>query len=73
MGKRTYGSLAEYLKATGQTQADVADLLGIPQGQFSLYVRRLQEPRLGVALRIAARTGVTLEGLRSLDRIEAAS
>lgn len=60
---RRYPTLAAYLQGTGQTQYAFARALNIQQGQLSLYVRRLREPRLSTALRISKVTGVPLEAL----------
>lgn len=61
--KKAYPSLTAYLKATKQTQDDLAAALGIRQGQLSRYVRGETMPRPKMALKIAAHTGVPVSAL----------
>ena len=63
MRHRTYPSLAAYLRGTGTTQVELADLLGFTQGYMSKLVRRLQQPSLPEALRISKLTKVPVEAL----------
>jgi transcriptional regulator with XRE-family HTH domain len=60
---RTYGSLAEYLTDTGQTQEALADALGISQPAISAYVAGRTMPRPALALRLSKHTGVPVEAL----------
>lgn len=61
--KRRYESLAAYLKATGTTQEQLAEAVGVRQGLISKYVRGQQTPRLALALKLSKHTGVPLEAL----------
>lgn len=61
--KRRYESLAAYLKATGKTQEQLAEAIGVRQGLISKYVRGAQTPRLAIALKLHKLTGVPLEAL----------
>jgi transcriptional regulator with XRE-family HTH domain len=56
-----FPSLAEYLAATGITQAGLAQALDITEAQVSRIVRGLQVPRPGLLARIVERTGVAPE------------
>ena len=67
--RRRYESLAAYLKATGQTQEQLAAAVGVRQGLISKYVRGAQTPRLAIAIKLNKITGVPLG---SLTRKEAA-
>lgn len=63
MTKRSFATLTEYLEATGTTQMELAARVGVSQAQMSHLVRRFVEPKLGLALRLHAETGVPLEAL----------
>lgn len=60
---KRYTSLAAYLKATKQTQEQLAAAVGVRQGLISKYVRGAQTPRLAIAIRLNKVTGVPLECL----------
>jgi transcriptional regulator with XRE-family HTH domain len=60
---KRYPSLAAYLTATGQTQAQFAKRFGLTQGMVSRYVSGQVLPRPKMALRISAATGVTIESM----------
>ena len=63
MAKVVHRTLAEYLKATGTTQLALAKQLGISPIQVSYLVRRVIEPKVGLALRVHEATGVPLEAM----------
>jgi transcriptional regulator with XRE-family HTH domain len=64
---KRYPSLAAYLAGTGRTQEQLAADLGVRQGLISKYVRGEQTPRLDLAIRLSAITGVPLEALTRRD------
>jgi transcriptional regulator with XRE-family HTH domain len=61
MTKRATRTIADYMKETGKTQADLADLVGVSEGMMSLILRGFRQPSLDVALRIEKETGVPVE------------
>ena len=63
MTRRTYPDLRGFLEGTGTTQAEMAEALGLSQGQISKLVRGLQQPSLDLALRIARYARVPVESL----------
>jgi transcriptional regulator with XRE-family HTH domain len=67
MNRRIYPNIAAYLHATGQTQAELAEALGLAQGHMSRIIRRLQQPSLDLALRIARHTRVPVDSLVRAD------
>ena len=65
MSNRTYPSIAAYLDATGSTQVELAERLGISQAYLSKIARGLQQPSLDEALRISRILRVPVESLVS--------
>jgi DNA-binding XRE family transcriptional regulator len=63
MTKRTYPNIAARIKATGETQAELAELLGVSQPFMSKIIRGIQQPSLDEALRIADKLRVPVESL----------
>jgi plasmid maintenance system antidote protein VapI len=63
MTKRSFKSLAAFLKHTHTTQVELAEALGIPQSRVSVYVNGKALPRPALALRLSAYTGVPIEAL----------
>ena len=59
--KRTPLTLAAYMQRAGKTQNDVAALCGISQPYVSRLLRGDRSCSLKTALRIQARTGVSIE------------
>ncbi|MBP7568766.1 MAG: helix-turn-helix transcriptional regulator [Acidobacteria bacterium] len=59
--KPTYATVLEYLDATGRSQADLADAVGVSNAHMSLIIRGLRQPSLDVALRLREETGVAIE------------
>lgn len=66
---KPYASLAEYLKATSQTQEQFAEAISkkcgrkVSQGTVSMYVSGQQMPRPKLALLISKMTGVSVEAM----------
>lgn len=54
--------------ATGRNQSAFAELVGITQPAMSNYMKGLRRPQLDEAIKIAAKTGVTLDWLYLGDR-----
>ena len=65
MKKRTYPSIAARMKATGETQVELAEKIGRSQAYMSKIVRGLQQPALDEALRIATKLRIPVESLVS--------
>ncbi len=65
MGKSKHGypNLKASLKATGRTQAELAELVGIRQPYLSKILNGRQQPALRVATRIAAIADIPIESL----------
>jgi DNA-binding XRE family transcriptional regulator len=68
MAKRTYPSIAARMADTGETQAELAEILGVSQPYMSKIVRGLQQPGLDEALRIARIMRVPVESLVARER-----
>jgi transcriptional regulator with XRE-family HTH domain len=61
---RVYPNLAEFLKHSGKTQADVAEAAGVSQAAISRYrAGGRRGMRLSVALKIAAFCNIPIESL----------
>lgn len=56
------------MASTGRNQSAFAELVGITQPALSNYVKGLRRPQLDEAIKIAAKTGVTLDWLYLGDR-----
>lgn len=71
MGRRfrVYPNLAEFLKHSGKTQADIAAAVGVSQAAVSRYLLNQagRDMRLSVALRIAAYCRIPVESLMATD------
>lgn len=67
MSHRTFPDLATYLRASGLTQAQLAQRLQISQAYMSKLVRRLQQPSLDEALRISRLCRIPVESLVAQD------
>ena len=63
MTRRTYPNLLTFLRETGTTQAEMAERLGLSQGQISKLVNGKIQPSLDLALRIARYARVPVESL----------
>lgn len=63
MPRRVYPNLAAYFRENEETQAQVADELGISYAYMSMLKWGIRQPPLDLALRIAQRCGVPLESL----------
>lgn len=56
------------MASTGRNQSAFAELVGITQPAMSNYMKGLRRPQLDEAIKIAARTGVTLDWIYLGDR-----
>jgi transcriptional regulator with XRE-family HTH domain len=63
MPDRIYPNLESYFDATGATQEDFAERLGISPSYLSRIKNRLAQPPLDLALRISEEAHVPLESL----------
>ena len=64
---RKAATLAEFLEATGTTQATFAERVGVQQSLISRIVRGERTPSLGLAVRIAKEAGIPVESLLGPD------
>lgn len=60
---KKYRTLGEFLEATGTTQVDFADRVGILQSTVSRIVNGARTPSLELAIRIAEEANIPLESL----------
>jgi predicted transcriptional regulator len=73
MGRRlrVYQNLADFLKHSGKTQADIAEAVGVSQAAVSRYLlnrgRGRRDMRLSVALRIASYCRIPVESLIAVE------
>jgi transcriptional regulator with XRE-family HTH domain len=63
MALRTYPNITAYMKATGQSQVELAARLGRSQAFVSKLVNGLTQPSLTEALRIASICRIPVETL----------
>ena len=63
MRRRTYPSLADYLRQTGTTQAEFGERVGLNQSQVSKILNGRIRPSLALALQIADSARVPVESL----------
>jgi transcriptional regulator with XRE-family HTH domain len=61
--KRTYPSIAARIADTRETQAELAEKIGVSQAYMSKIIRGLQQPPLDDALRYARILRVPVESL----------
>jgi transcriptional regulator with XRE-family HTH domain len=61
---RIYPTLAEFLRFSGKTQADVAKAAGVSQATISRYLETGRDLKLSVALRIANYCRIPVEALQ---------
>lgn len=62
MSKRTYKTLQQYLMLTGQTQADLADRMGVTRAAVSAWVLGKRLPQPAMALKLS-KLGIRIESL----------
>jgi len=67
--RNRYATVDAYLEATGTTQRELADQLGITQGALSMIKNGQRVPRPELALRIHSLTGVPLETLLTRQEV----
>lgn len=60
---RIYSTLADFLRYSGKTQADVARAAGVSQATVSRYLEGTRDLRLSVALKIAHYCRIPIEAL----------
>jgi transcriptional regulator with XRE-family HTH domain len=63
MPRRVYANLAQYLKQSGITQQEFADILGVSQSYISRVANGIQEPSLEMALQISEKANIPIESL----------
>ncbi len=56
------------MASTGRNQSAFAELVGITQPAMSNYMKGLRRPQLDEAMKIVAKTGVTLDWIYLGDR-----
>ena len=71
-GGRSTADIARRLEAlvayTGRNQSAFAELVGVTQPAMSNYLKGLRRPQLDEAIKIAGKTGVTLDWIYLGDR-----
>jgi transcriptional regulator with XRE-family HTH domain len=69
MALRTYPNITAYLRATGMTQAELAQRLGRSQPFVSKLINGLTQPTLHEALRIATICRIPVETLVTRESV----